>query len=79
MYGTIRIDKENRSFSLLKRLEEMKCKILLKGVGGDLHYLMLNINRLGADVVKFVHMLHEVEKKSIFLSSGRSIYLRIGF
>ena len=47
--------------------------------GGDLHYLMLNINRLGADVVKFVHMLHEIEKKSIFLSSGRSIYLRIGF
>ena len=34
--------------------------------GGDLHYLMQNINRLGADIVKFVYMLHEVEKKSIF-------------
>ena len=47
--------------------------------GGDLHYLMQNINRLGADIVKFVYMLQEVEKKSIFLSSGRSIYPGIGF
>ena len=43
MYGTIRTDKENRSFSLLKRLEEMKCKILLKGVEVGIYTILCRI------------------------------------